>query len=169
MGLDDAIRTARQQADYHEEQVRAEKESVAQQLQKQKELCAEAIGRLKPYGREAFYHIRWSSRGKHRLGDRRYDALAAKRCWMLQGGRSAAHPKLGGWYECPLLLLDDGTVGIAWLDVKSKTTGQYMTSLDLTPLDQDRFPLLGSDTGDGLLGRLERDLAEAIVRYERAG
>ncbi|MEU0723114.1 hypothetical protein [Streptomyces sp. NPDC006140] len=168
MGLDDAIRGARQQADFWENRIRREAERKTRERQEADSLLAEALERLQPYGDEVFFRVRRSPVGRYRgPGGRRFSVVSDQRCWRLMN-TSGVHPETNDWYDSPVLLLEDGTAVRVWLDIETGP-GQYVSSMEPTPLGDDYFPMFTFHPEGGWVGELKRTLAEAVVKYERGG
>ncbi|MFB7852360.1 hypothetical protein ACFC34_35835 [Streptomyces sp. NPDC056053] len=170
-GLDDAIRAARSKASAWENMARSKEERERQEQAEAQALLAEAVGRLRPFGTEAFIRVKpVMFFGDYTGPDgQRYRQVSQQRCWKLAhiSGRREIDGKLGDeWMESPILLLEDGTAGRFWLDpgLRPGRDGKYVSSTAPDPLNERSF----IEARGGFLDQLKRHLADAIVSYERA-
>ncbi|MET8514372.1 hypothetical protein [Streptomyces sp. NPDC005077] len=134
-------------------------------------LLAEAAQHLRPHGTDTFARLKVATvLGDYRAaGGQRYKAVARYRCWVLaEGARRQGTGPNAPLVESPILLLEDGTAGRAWLDLRLATPrrGEYVSTLPLDPLDKDSFITSRSSEW---VEELKRRLATTIVRYERGG
>ncbi|MFD8664886.1 hypothetical protein ACFV1U_05735 [Streptomyces microflavus] len=169
MALDDAIGKARQDRDRQEEQERLEKKWKAEVQQRVRKLGAEAVARLAPYANRESLHLFRLVRGPQNRSA--YQRAGTWWCWRIKDleGGSVLHPRV-----MLLVVAPDRTTGyFAAVSLEQPRTdkGQYLTTLPPERIGavhysaQDSMAFFGAEWVD----YLERDVADAIVRYERKG
>ncbi|MFJ2778264.1 hypothetical protein [Kitasatospora sp. NPDC087315] len=169
MGLDDAISQARRQQELQDESKRQEETQQQRDQEKLGRLLAEAAQRLLPHRSETFHRMRLSPTGTFVGQDRRrYQQVSGHWCWVIKEMTKNPTP----WNHPVMLLVLEGTTPHAVraeLNLRSGKAGQYVSSLPLTPVGPGDYSNRGFTAlffGEWI-GELEKDLAAAIVRYER--
>lgn len=169
MALEDAISRARQEQDSKDRQERQEQEWKREGQQLAHRLAVEAARRLRPYvGRESLHMMR---RVRGPQNSVRRERVAAFWCWRI---KDLSVDSIGRREKVLLLVLNkDGTdaaFAVVTLDWPSFKDDAYVTMLDLEQVgphdyaDKGMLVFIGTEW----VKHLEQDVADAIVRYERA-
>ncbi|MFH8738013.1 hypothetical protein [Streptomyces sp. NPDC017964] len=173
MGLDDALRGARHQADWLAKQERAKQERKTLLEGKIEQLLHEALHHLRPYGSDMFAQAKRVSVGTAHYKGRdgaRYRALSRQRCWIISAMEGMSGPdRKGPWMKSPILLLECGVGGRFWLNPELVGVAGLTEHISTYGYDELTKPGLFISSNPDPVEDLERHLAHAIVKYEREG
>jgi hypothetical protein len=176
MSLDDELKKAREQADRREEQARRQWERERQERAAAQKELAKVSELLAPFGDEGLIRVEpaklWHLFPRYKgANGTDYRLVSAQPCWTVLELRDGIGD--GRYKQRRILLMSDGSIGeldAERTDITPKGMPifrtEYLSTSDLKQVTEETIGLRG---GASYLDGLRKVLAEAIVKYERAG